>query len=380
MKKILLLVLLCMSFTPIYASEDLQLAQYGKSAILIDADSGIIMYAKNEYEQLHPASMTKMMGMLLIYEQIQKEQLQWSDTITVSAYAASMGGSQIYLEENEQMTLEELFTAICVSSANDAMVAVAEHIGGTEAHFVQMMNDKVSELQLENTHFSNTTGLDITNHYSCAYDMAMIAKEVLNVSNGTVTQFTSLYETYLRQDTSPFWLVNTNKLIRTYEGMDGLKTGFTQAAGYCLTATAVRNEMRLIAVVMKEETKEQRNTDIKAMLDYGFSHYEKTLVYEKGTVIDSIYISNGKPQTTDLVTMEDIYYTHEKGQDAITNITPTIVLQMLQAPIYVQNQVAQIRISFPNGNDYSGYLTVSEDILALDYLDIVLRYLKQFLL
>ena len=377
MIKCLISLLLCFQISlPVSKSE---LVEFASSAILIDAYSTQVLYGKNEYERLHPASMTKMMGMLLMYEKINDGSIHWDDVIVVSAYAASMGGSQIYLEENEKMTLEDLFTAICVSSANDAMVAVSEYIAGSEALFVDKMNEKVVELGLQNTHFSNSTGLDITNHYSCAYDMAMIASEVLKISNETVTTYTSLYEAYLREDTSPFWLVNTNKLIRSYEGMDGLKTGFTQIAGYCLTATAKRDNMRLIAVVMKESTKENRNRDIKSLLDYGFSNYQQTTIYPKDTIFDTIIISNGKPNKVNMVSKENVDVVSNKT--TIIETTSIIINPIvIQAPVSTNDPIAKIQIRFNTGYIYEGYLYPQEEILELEFLDIVCDFFIQFLL
>lgn len=375
MFKWIISMLLCLQVSPIF--HNVELVEYGDSAILMDAYSGQIMYEKDAYKHLHPASMTKMMGMLLIYEGIHAGQFDWDDRISVSAHASSMGGSQIYLEENEVMSLEELFIAICVSSANDAMVAVGEFISGSEALFVEKMNQKVTKLGLTNTHFSNATGLDIENHYSCAYDMAMIAKEVLKVSNEAVTKYTSMYETYLREDTNPFWLVNTNKLIRSYEGMDGLKTGFTQTAGYCLTSTAKRDGMRLIAVVMKESTKDQRNKDIKAMLDYGFANYTQTLLYPSATVFDSMSISNGKPKKVDMISKEDIYLVHDKKVNVEHTIE--IVPMVVQAPITLNTPIAKLKIIFENGLVQESLLYSNVEVYTLDYIDVILDCFTKFL-
>lgn len=376
MLKLFLSMLLCFQVFPIF--HNVELVEYGESAVLMDTYSGQVMYEKDAYKQLHPASMTKMMGMLLIYEGINDGLFNWEDRIRVSAHASSMGGSQIYLEENEEMSLEELFTAICVSSANDAMVAVSEFISGSETLFVEKMNQKVDELGLVNTHFSNSTGLDIDNHYSCAYDMAIIAKEVLRISNEAVTNYTSLYETYLREDTSPFWLVNTNKLIRSYEGMDGLKTGFTQKAGYCLTATAKRNGMRLIAVVMKESTKEHRNKDIKALLDYGFANYKQTLVYPKSTIFDSMSISNGKPEKIDMICKEDVYLVHDKK----SNIEHTleIIPLVVQAPIDMNTPVGKVKITFENGSIVESLLYARVEVQSLNFIDVLIDCFIQSLL
>ena len=209
MKKICLFFILLIMPLCVYA-EDLNLAPNAKSAILIEASTGEVLYSKNPYEKLAPASMTKMMSLILIMENIEKGNLKWNDIVVVSKNAASMGGSQIYLEQNEMMSVEDLIKGICVASGNDATVALAEKIAGNEESFVKLMNDKASSLGLKNTHFNNATGLDTDNHYSSAYDMAVMAKEL--VRHEKILEFSNIYEDYLRKGTNnSFWLVNTNK-------------------------------------------------------------------------------------------------------------------------------------------------------------------------
>ena len=223
-------------------AEDLNLAENAKSAILIEASTGEVLYSKNANEKLAPASMTKMMALILIIENIEKGNLKWNDTVVVSKNAASMGGSQIFLEANEMMSVEDLIKGICVASGNDATVALAEKIAGTEASFVKLMNEKAKSLGLKDTHFVNSTGLDAEGHYSSAHDMAMMAREL--VKHPKILEFSSIYEDYLRKNTSnSFWLVNTNKLVKFYSYIDGLKTGYTGDAGYCLTATMEKNNI-----------------------------------------------------------------------------------------------------------------------------------------
>ena len=225
----------------------------GKSLILIEQDTGKVLYENNSDQPLPPASMTKMMTLLLVAESLEEGRVSINDTVIVSEHAASMGGSQIFLEPNEEMSVDDLLKAVAIASANDASVALAEYIYGSEQAFIQAMNDKVAELGLEQTHFQNTTGLPAEDHYSSAYDMAMIARELLKYE--FITDYTSIYEDYLRKGTEDeFWLVNTNRLVKFYPGVDGLKTGFTQEAKYCLTATAKKDNMRLIAVVMGAES------------------------------------------------------------------------------------------------------------------------------
>ncbi len=225
MKNFLLLIMMFIFFIPITNAEKLDLAPTAKSAILIESSTGEILYQKNIHVRYAPASMTKIMSMLLIIEAIENNNLKWDEKITVSPNAAGMGGSQIFLEANEVMTVEDLFKGIAIGSANDATVALAERIGGSEEHFVKMMNDKAIELGLKNTHFKNASGLDAANHYSTAYDMAIIAREVVKYKD--VLKYTSIYEDYLRQDKDEnFWLVNTNKVVWLFYNNFIEKEGF----------------------------------------------------------------------------------------------------------------------------------------------------------
>ncbi|HZG71963.1 MAG TPA: D-alanyl-D-alanine carboxypeptidase family protein, partial [Chondromyces sp.] len=247
-----------------------ELAEEAKSAVLIERDTGAVLYDKNSHEPLPPASMTKIMTMVLILEAIDEGKLDWKEKIRTSEKAASMGGSQIFLEPGEEMTVEEMLRGIAIGSANDASVAMAERIAGSEEEFVNMMNTKVKELGLKNTTFKNATGLPAEGHVSSAYDMAMIGKELLK--HKEITRFTGMYESYLRENTEKkFWLVNTNRLVKFYPGVDGLKTGFTNEAKYCLTATAEKNDMRVIAVVFGASTPKTRNAQVTKMLDYAFN-------------------------------------------------------------------------------------------------------------
>ena len=281
MKKILILLLLLISIPLVKAEETEDLAPNAKSAIMIEASTGEILFQKNKDEKLAPASMTKMMSMLLIMEEIENGNLKWNEMITTSEKASSMGGSQIFLKVGEKMTVEDLLKGVAIASGNDAVVALAERVSGSEEQFVKRMNIRAKDLGLKNTNFINATGLTADNHYSSAYDMSLIAKEL--VKHEKILEFTSTYEDYLRKDTkSPFWLVNTNRLVRFKEGVDGLKTGFTDEAGYCLTATMKKDNMRLITVVMKEENTSKRSADTTKMLDYGFNIYMvQTILDEK---------------------------------------------------------------------------------------------------
>lgn len=284
----LIAILVTSLITPAVLAEEqtgVNLADEAKSAILIERDTGTVLYDKNSNEQLPPASMTKIMTMLLIMEAIDSGKLKMDEKIRTSEYAASMGGSQVFLEPGEEMTTEEMLRAIAIGSANDASVAVAERIAGSEEAFVEEMNKKVKELGLKNTLFQNTTGLPADNHYSTAHDMAIIAKELLKYDG--ITKFTGTYESYLRENSEKkFWLVNTNRLVKFYPGVDGLKTGFTSEAKYCLTATAEKKGMRVIAVVFGAPTSKARNAQVTKMLDYAFSQYETHPLFERNVSIE----------------------------------------------------------------------------------------------
>ena len=242
-----------------------------KSAYLIEASTGKVLYAENEYESFAPASVTKIMTLLLVAEAIRDGNINLDDKVYVSANAASMGGSQIFIKEGEEFTVEELLKSTVIASANDAAVALAELISGTEDAFVDRMNERAEQLGMKNTHFENATGLDdtVTNHLTSAYDIALMSREL--IKHDTVTKYSNVWQDSIRN--GEFVLTNTNRLVRYYDGCTGLKTGSTDKAGFCVSATAERDGMHLIAVVMGAETRDARNEAARAMLDFGFSGY-----------------------------------------------------------------------------------------------------------
>jgi serine-type D-Ala-D-Ala carboxypeptidase (penicillin-binding protein 5/6) len=340
--------------------KSLDLAPEAKSGILIERDTGKVMYEKQANEKLPPASMTKIMTLLLIMEELEKGSLKKDDVIRISENAASMGGSQIFLEAGEEMTVNDLLKGIAIASANDASVALAERIAGSEEEFVNRMNDKVKELGLENTHFQNTTGLPAENHYSTAHDMAMMAKELL--SHESITEYTSIYEDYLRKGSEDeFWLVNTNKLVRFYPGVDGLTTGFTNEAKYCLTATAKKNDMRVIAVVMGVDTPKERNAVVSKMLDYAFNTYETKKLFDKGQEITKLDLLKGEQKDVNVVASESISTLYKKGE-SVDNLTTTVELDKVNLPIKKGDQVGTLVVK--NGKDLISKtaLIVEEDI------------------
>ena len=377
MKKILILLLLFISIPLVKAEETEDLAPNAKSAIMIEASTGEILFQKNKDEKLAPASMTKMMSMLLIMEEIENGNLKWNEMITTSEKASSMGGSQIFLKVGEKMTVEDLLKGVAIASGNDAVVALAERVSGSEEQFVKRMNIRAKDLGLKNTNFINATGLTADNHYSTAYDMSLIAKEL--VKHEKILEFTSTYEDYLRKDTkSPFWLVNTNRLVRFKEGVDGLKTGFTDEAGYCLTATMKKDNMRLITVVMKEENTSKRSADTTKMLDYGFNIYMVQTILDEKTTIEKKKVELGKTLTTEIVPKENITILNKKSDDQ-KNITYKTNINKIIAPVKKGDKVGTIDIIEDNNIISTIDATVKEDISKANILTIYPRNIKEII-
>ena len=349
-----------------------ELADDVKSAILIERDTGKVLYEKNSNESLPPASMTKIMTMLLIMEALDEGKLSYDEKVRASEYAASMGGSQIFLEAGEEMTVEELLKGIAIGSGNDAAVAMAERIAGSEEAFIDMMNKKAEELELKDTKFQNTTGLPVEEHYSSAYDMAIMSKELLKYED--ITKYTGKYEAYLREDTdNKFWLVNTNKLVRFYPGVDGLKTGFTREAMYCLTATAEKDGMRVIAVVFGAPTPKDRNAQVTKMLDYAFSQYKTHPMFERNHVMGSAKISKGKDRTLDVVTSEPISLLTKKGEN-IDDVSQKITVHKdLKAPIKKGDPVGELVIEKNGEKLIQSSLVAKEDIDKASWWDLFKR-------
>lgn len=374
MKKILLVILVLICFIKRVNAEDNLLAQNAKSVILIEATTGEILYEYNAHEKLAPASMTKMMSLVLIMEALDNGVIKYDDMITASSNASSMGGSQILLETGEQMSVDDLLKGITIASGNDAVVALAEAIGGSEANFVAMMNAKARELGLNDTYFQNSHGLDEENHYSSAYDMAMIAKEL--VKHKKILEYSSIYETYLRTGTNrQTWLVNTNKLVRFKSGVDGLKTGYTSNSGYCLTATMEKEGMRVIAVVMGEPSSTIRNDEVSSLLDYAFAQYKINKLISKDKVVDTINLDKSTKSSVDIIPLEDISIVHKKIEKEIVP-TYDIKYNKLKSEMKVGDIVGELKIM--DGNDVirTVNLTVKENVERANIFELFLKYLK----
>ena len=349
----------------------------GKSAILIEASTGKILYEKNAHDRYAPASMTKIMSMILIMEAIEDGKLSWNDTLVASEYAASMGGSQIFLQPNEKMSVRDLFKAVAIGSANDATVVFAERIAGTEKKFVSKMNAKAKELGLKDTNFKNAVGLDEANHYSSAYDMVMMAKEL--VKHEKIFEYTTIYEDYLRQNTdNKFWLVNTNKLIKTYDGADGLKTGYTKEAGYCLTATAKKDGMRLIATIMGASESKTRNSNMATLLNYGYNSYEMQVEVKKDEVVSKKNMSKAKNEIVQIVPKNDASILIEKGEEN-KNLNYEIKLDKIKLPIKHGDKIGILRLKDGNKVISTVDLTVKEDVEKASILELYKRSIKGIL-
>lgn len=367
MKKLVVIFLVMLLLCPmVVKADDNTLIPNAKSGVLMEESTGKIIFEKNKDEMVAVASMTKMVAQILILEAIEKGQIKWTDKVTASANASSMGGSQIYLSTGETLTVEEMMKGISMASANDATVAMAEFLKGTEIDFVKEMNKKVKELGLKNTQFKNCTGLDEEGHYSTAYDMAVIARELLKHED--ILKFSSKYEDYLRVNTpNKFWLVNTNKLVRFYEGADGLKTGHTDAAKYCLAATAKKNDMRLIAIVLGEEVSKVRNSETMALLDYGFNTYGLQIVKKKNETVKTEIVEKASTKKIEYTPIYDIGVLSKKS-DTKKKYSYDIKITKNNLPLIKGEVVGKIKIKDGNNVVGEGDLTVKKSTKKLSYL------------
>lgn len=312
------------------------------SAILIEQSTGQVLYSHNAHEQLRPASVTKVMSILLIMEQIDSGYLSYSDTINCSETARSMGGSQIWLDPRETLTVDEMLKAICVVSANDCVVAMAEHIAGSEEAFVQMMNDKAKELGMNDTTFKNCHGIDEDGHVTSAYDIALMSRELLT-KHPSITKYTTIWMDSLRNGKSQ--LVNTNKLIRTYKGITGLKTGSTSLALYNLSASATRDDLSLIAVIMKAPSTKVRFEEAQKLLDYGFNNFSFKCFGNKDDIIQSVCVNKGVKNSIDAILEKNAGTLIEKGK--ASQVSQSIEINNnIEAPIKKGDSVRSSKIFF----------------------------------
>lgn len=362
---------------PTFAKEENQgqsILDNVKSAIVIEKDTGKVLLQKDANEELPPASMTKIMTLLLIFKALDNHDISLNDKVKVSEHAASMGGSQVYLEPGEEMTVNDMLKAIAIGSANDASMAMAEYIAGSEGDFVKKMNDEAKSLGLKHTHFSNPTGLPAENHYSTAADMATMAKALLQYPD--VLKYTSTYESYLRENTdNKFWLVNTNKLLKAYPGVDGLKTGFTQEAKYCLTATAKRDGMRVIAVVMGAPTSKDRNRQVSQLLSYAFANYKTKPIVAQGKMVKEVPISKSEKGMVPIVTQQPVVVLLKKGgkQPSTKIVTKIDVNPSLKAPIKKGTVVGQYVVTDGSHVLSKTPLIVNSDVKEASFWQLIKR-------
>lgn len=337
-------------------SENNSLNLESASAILIEQTTGKILYSHNIHEQLRPASVTKVMSILLIMEALDTGKIALTDTVPCSENAASMGGSQIWLDPRETLTVDEMLKAICVNSANDCVVATSEFIAGSEEAFVQMMNDKAKELGMNDTHFKNCHGLDEDGHVTSSYDIALMSRELLN-NHPNITKYTTIWMDTLRDGKSQ--LSNTNKLIKTYKGITGLKTGSTSLALYNLSASATRDDLSLIAVIMKAPTTKIRFSEAEKLLDYGFNNFSFKQFGKKGDVVQNVNVTKGVAYTVDAILSDNAGTLIEKSKnmDVEQNLQ---IEENLSAPISKGQKIGEISFSL-NGDILSTVDVVAKD-------------------
>ena len=342
------------------------------AALLMEKTTGQILYAQNEHDALPPASVTKIMTVLLTMEAIDSGRIALDDMVTVSAYAAGMGGSQVFLAEGEQMSVDDLLKAVCVSSGNDAAVALAEHVAGVTELFVEQMNNRARELGMKDTHFVNCTGLTAEGHLTSAHDIALMSRELL-LHHPEVRNYTTIWMDTLRNGT--FGLSNTNKLIRFYEGATGLKTGFTQEAGYCISATAERDGMELIAVIMKGNTSDSRNADAKTLLNYGFSTYALVDVQPEEP-LPALPVTLGAADTVALTLPEEgRTVLLEKSRSG--GLTQTVELpEAVPAPLQAGDTVGTLTVSREGETLLTVPIVAAETVEALTWREMTARLLR----
>ena len=380
MKKIFIPLIISLIFIPtVVKANTLDITPNASKAILMDYDTGEILYEKNKDKKTSIASLTKMMGLILIFEKIENGSLKQDEILTTSKNAKEMGGTQIWLEEGEKISVKDLIKGITMASANDAMVLMAERVSGTEQEFVKEMNKKAKELNLKNTNFINSTGLDEEGNYSTAYDTAIIAKEL--IKHKKVLNYTKEYESYIRENTdNKTWIVNTNKLVKFYKGVDGLKTGYTEQAGSSLAVTAKQNGLRLIAISLGYNNTKTRNSEAIAMLDYGFHQYESKTLIEKTKKIKEIKLDKSNINKVNLFLKDNLTITTKKGEFK-KKYTYNIKLNKLSYPVKKGDTIGYLYLKEQTTNKTIKKvpLTTDQNIEKASILKQYIRVIKNFL-
>lgn len=350
-----------------------------KSAILLEPTTLEIIYEKNPYLKLAPASMTKIMTMILVMEAIENNIIDYEKLLTASEYATSMGGTQIYLEVGEQMSVNDLLKSLAIASANDAAIVLAEGISGTTDNFVNSMNKKAQEIGLTNTHFKNPNGLPEDGHYSCAMDMALMSAYLIN-NYSDILKYTSVYEDYVRENTEKkFWLVNRNKLVKFVEGVDGLKTGWTSDAGYCITATMKKDDLRLISVVMGNSTPDLRMSETLQMLNYGMNNYEVKSLYKAGDIIETYQNIDLIPSTYHIIINEDINLLKKKSE-SLKEIKTEAIINYENIDGVNNTNIGTLKIYYENILYKETKLELLENVKKASFFNIFFDILREIFL
>ena len=374
MKRVALFLVLCLLLSPLRV-QAVELELSGKSACLMDTATGTVLYEKNSHEKLAPASVTKVMTMLLIMEAIDSGKIKWDDTVTASEAAAAKGGSQIYLKVGETMSVSDMVKSIAVSSANDCACAMAEHLAGSESAFVDMMNARAKELGMNDTHFVNCTGLDddenAKDHLTSAYDIALMSRELLK-NHPDIKKFTTIWMDTVRD--GAFGLSNTNKMVRFYSGCTGLKTGFTSGAGYCLSASAEREGLELIAVVMGCDTSANRFAACKSMLDYGFANF--ALAQPELPADSKVPVKLGVSDFASAVPAQETKLLIDKAQRG--SVTTEVTLEeSVTAPVSLGQRLGTLRIKAGEQILTEVPMVAQDAVPRLSYGQVIIRVLKQ---
>ena len=340
------------------------------SALLMDATTGTVLYSMNENDEASPASVTKIMTLLLVMEAIEDGAVSLDDTVCISGNAAGMGGSQVFLEEGERISLEDLLKCTVIASGNDSAVALAEHISGSEAAFVKKMNDRAAELGLLNTRFENATGLDDTtvDHVSSAFDIALMSCEL--ISHDLITKYSSLWQDSIRN--GEFILTNTNRLVRYYDGCNGLKTGSTDKAGFCISATAKRDGMQLVAVVMGAPTREVRNNIARELLDFGFSNY--ALYRDEEGWLEDVKVVGSEVSVTGAYSESFIALINKSDVKKINKVYT--IPEVLNAPVGAGDSIGSVAYMIGDRLVGKSDIFIKEDLCLIDYFDVLKKMIR----
>lgn len=366
---------------PVTAMTDSKMELSSPAAVLMEGSTGSVLYEKNKDEKLKPASITKIMTLLLIFEALDNGQIKLTDDVSVSEHAASMGGSQVFLEPYEVQKVETMIKCISIASANDASVAMAEHIAGSEEEFVARMNAKAKELGMNNTNFVNCCGLDADNHYTTAYDVALMSRELITkypqISNySTIWMDTFVHTT--KKGRTEFGLTNTNKLIKSYKGITGLKTGSTSVAKYCLSATARRNNMDLIAVIMAAPDTKTRFMEAAKLLNYGFANYSIYVDDNKDIVLEPVKVVKGVSDFVEGKVNKEFSYLCDKGMSADKIRKEVVLLEKIKAPVTADDKIGEIVYYYENSKIGSVNIHAKESVDKAGFKNCLAKTLKKF--